>query len=66
MTYGKPASKATLLQAYGWIIRVHANWAAADAREAARLGAAAPGASETAQPARRSRSPMDAVNLMAA
>ena len=37
MTYGKPASKATLLRAYGWIIRVHANWAAADAREAARL-----------------------------
>jgi hypothetical protein len=31
------ASPATLLRAYFWILRVHANWAAMHARKAARL-----------------------------
>ena len=37
MTVAKPVSQATLRRAYDWILRVRANWAAADARKAARL-----------------------------
>jgi hypothetical protein len=37
MTHGKPVSPATLLRACDWILRVRANWAAADARKAVRL-----------------------------
>jgi hypothetical protein len=36
MTSGKPVSHAILWRAYSWILRVEANWAAADARKAAR------------------------------
>ncbi len=37
MSVGNEASQASLLRAYDWILRVHANWAARDARKAARL-----------------------------